>query len=117
MKINFVSGKEYMKDSTTVYDVSNGDRTFSMPISLKSNFSMQCKWTTLDAVDGTLKIYGSNDNVNWDLLPSKSSETMVSASSSFTFIKDEFNWDYMALVFTANAVTSGSLKLTLTIKE
>lgn len=115
-KINLVSGKEYKKDNTTVYDVANGSRVFSIPLSTVNTWSIQAIWNSLNKTDGKIEVYGSNDNTNWDLLPS-ASKIMNSATSSYTFIKDEFNWDYVALKYTAGTVTAGTLKLILKMKK
>ena len=116
MKINFVSGKEYKKDTTTVYDCSNGNESFIMKISVDVPFSMQLIWDSLDNTDATVVIYGSNDGSTFDQLPSTSSKTLNTANGSFSFIKDEFSWDYMAIELTVNSVTSGNLKLILNLK-
>ena len=116
-KINLVSGKEYKKDETTVYDVVNGTRLFSMPLSTVNTWSMQAIWTDLNKTDSKVEVYGSDDNLNWDPLPATSIKALNSATSSFTFIKDEFNWDYIAVKFTAPTEITGDLKLILKIKK
>ena len=116
-QINMVSGDLIRRDNTTVYDVSNGARSFIIPFSKGTSFSIQAIWTGLSANDGVLKVYGSNDNSNFDLLPGTATKTMTTASGSWSFIKDYFNWEYIAVEFTPNTVATGTIKLILDIKE
>ena len=116
-KINMISGNLWKRDSVTSYDLSLGDRSFKSIFSTDDAFSIQIEWESLDANDAVVKVYGSNDNENFDLLPGSSSKTLNSANGSYSFVKDDFNWEYIAIELTVNSVTSGTLKANLNIKE
>ena len=114
--INLIKG-DLLKRNSDGYDVSNGDRSFQILNSKKTPFSLQVIWSSLNNTDAVVKIYGSNDGSTFDLLPGTSSKTMTTASGSYSFVKDEFNWEYIALELTVNSVTSGTLKAILEIKD
>ena len=114
--INMVSWDLLRRDPNTKYDISNGDKTFILKMSRKCTIAIQAIWDSLDAADGTLKVYGSNDGDTFDLLSGESSKTMSSTPSSWSFIKDLFNWEYIAVEVAVGSNTAGNLGLTLEIK-
>jgi len=116
-RINLISGDLWVRDDTTVYDLSLGTQSFSIKNSKKNPFTLQIVWAALTgSLNGTAKVYGSNDGVNYDLLTGTASKTLNTAGGSFSFVKDAFEWEWLRLVVTVVGITGGTISANLNIK-
>ena len=114
--INMISGDLLSRDSSTSYDMSKGTQSFESKYSTNNGFVIQLVWESLSHNNAVVEVYGSNDNLNYDLLTGTSSKTLNSANGSYSFIKDAFNWEYISVKVTVNSVVTGTLKVNINIK-
>lgn len=83
--------------------------TTDIPFFTTKQWSIQFVWAGLDALDGTIDLYVSNDNVNFEALDGFSQIVMDTASGSSSVSADNFDFNYLRIVVTANSVTTGTV--------
>ena len=100
-----------VEDLTTSYDVSGGAKKFKVPVKHGITYSLQVIWANLSANNASIQLQGSNNDIDFDDLPSPSSKLMNSTNGSHSFQDMQFDLDNFAVDFDPGAVTSGTLLL------
>ncbi len=74
--------------------------------------SLQLIWESLDALDAEADVQVSNDNINWNCYGGSVPITLTPASDNQLWSwPNGFTERYVRLRYTANSVTSGTIKL------
>ena len=98
-------------DLVTSYDVSGGAKKFKVPVNKAITYSLQVIWAGLDDVDASIQLQGSNNDIDFDDLPTPSSKVLDSATDHHSFVDRLFDHAHFAVKFDPGAVTSGTLLL------
>lgn len=98
-------------DLTTTYDVAGGAKLFKVPVKHAISYSLQVVWANLNANNSSIQLQGSNNDIDFDDLPSPSSKLMNSTNGSHSFTDQDFDHAHFAVDFDPGAVTSGTLLL------
>jgi hypothetical protein len=113
MRINLLNNSEI--DFTTAYDMSSGDENFSISVNDKSiglHFIAD-SLTTAGTLDGEIKIWGGNIDDITKAVQIGSTIDLISASQNETIEKDHWNYAFIFVSVTVNAVTGGNLRIIL----
>ena len=100
-----------VNDLATSYDVSGGAKLFKVPVRRGITYSLQAIWAGLDDVDASIQLQGSNNDVDFDDLPTPSSKVLDSAADSHSFQDNQFDHAHFAVKFDPGTVTVGTLIL------
>lgn len=100
-----------VNDLTTSYDVSGGAKKFKVPVNKPITYSLQVIWAGLDQNDASVKLQGSNNDVDFDDLPTPSSKVLDSADDSHSFVDRQFDDAHFQVDFDPGTVTVGTLIL------
>ena len=98
-------------DLTTTYDVSGGAKLFKVPVKHAITYSLQVIWKDLSANNSSIQLKGSNNDIDFDDLPTPSSKSMNSANGSHSFQDMQFDLANFAVDFDPGTVISGTLLL------
>ena len=100
-----------VNDLGTSYNVAGGAKLFKVPVKHGITYSLQVIWDGLDDVDASVQLQGSNNDVDFDDLPTPSSKVLDSAADSHSFQDNQFDHAHFAVKFDPGAVTVGTLIL------
>lgn len=98
-------------DLTSSYDISGGAKLFKIPITKSISYSLQVIWDGFDQVDASVQLQGSNNDVDFDDLPSPSSKVLDSVANSHSFVDRLFDHTNFAVNFDPGTATTGTLIL------
>lgn len=98
-------------DLTTSYDISGGAKLFKIPITKSISYSLQVIWDGFDQVDASVTLQGSNNNIDFDDLPTPNTKILDSASDSHSFVDRLFDHTNFAVNFDPGTATTGTLIL------
>lgn len=91
----------------TVITVTGGFTTDVWDTSKLANGSVQFVWSSLNAGDGQLDVYVSNDNVNFDVSGCADPVAVDTTSGTHVYEFRGFTTRYVRFAFTPGAVTTG----------
>ena len=80
-----------------------------IPFYTNDPWSIQLNWDTMNALDATIDLLVSSDNVNFQPLDNFVQIACTPTTSSASVEKDDFPYDYLKILITKNAVTSGTI--------
>ncbi len=98
-------------DLVTSYDVSGGAKKFKVPVNKAITYSLQVIWAGLDQTDASVQLQGSNNDIDFDDLPTPSSKVLDSAADSHSFQDNQFDHAHFQVDFNPGSVTVGTLIL------
>lgn len=98
-------------DLTSSYDISGGAKLFKIPITKSISYSLQVIWAGFDQIDATVTLQGSNNNIDFDDLPTPNSKTLDPAADSHSFVDRLFDHAHFAVNFDPGSATTGTLIL------
>ena len=122
-KVQNLSNDNIHDDLTSVYDLTNGDEEFILPVELAQSARIEVQWgefdypalttlgTALDATDATVDIYESIDSVNSQLNPIENQIVMSSASGSGGFEVSLIKSNYIHIKVTQGSNTQGTVRI------
>lgn len=94
---------------------ANVNANFSEAFRTNSAWSVQVNWAGLDAVDGSITIQQSNDNVNWNSIGNPSALNSAAGTRSFEDVK--FTHAYIRVKYLKGSNTQGTIEAILNKKK
>lgn len=111
-----VSGGGGITSSQPQLDMSTivaSSEVTDIPFYTTKQWSIQFVWASLSALDGTIDLEVSNDGSNFEALDGFTQIVMTPASDSASVSGDNFDFNYLRIIVTANSVVSGTVDKTI----